>query len=214
MKKFFLSTSMVVSFIVVVNFSYAQEKQAVVAAKKVVTNTAPAATKVSPAMATSTKAVTTEITSTTQASTVADVISSSKDHTTLLAALKSAGLLETLAGSGPFTVFAPTNDAFAKIPAAGLEVLLKPEYKMALSKILTGHVVSGTLKSTDVLDAIKTGGGKAVLTTLSGDKITASEEKGKIKIVDAAGNIAFISKADIVAENGIIHSIDGTLGTQ
>jgi uncharacterized surface protein with fasciclin (FAS1) repeats len=211
MKKFFLTTSMVASFILIVSLGFAQEKQAVATAKKTVAKVVtPVAEKITPAPAMASQVVA----ATMQANTVADVITASKNHSTLLAALKSAGLVETLAGAGPFTVFAPTNDAFAKIPAAGLEVLLKPEYKAALTKILTGHVVSGTLKSQDVLEAIKTGGGKAILTTLSGDKITATEEKGKIKITDAAGNIAHISMADTNADNGIIHSIDAVFGTQ
>jgi uncharacterized surface protein with fasciclin (FAS1) repeats len=197
MKKLFYSTSMVVLFILVINLGYAQEKQAVTTVKTVVPKEAKATME-----------------NAAQASSVTDVITSSKSHSTLLAALKNAALLETLSGTGPFTVFAPSNDAFTKIPTTALEIMMKPEYNQALTKILTGHVLSGVVKSQDIIDAIKAGAGNATFTTLNGDKITASEEKGKIKITDAMGNIAYISTANINAENGVIHSIDAVFGTK
>lgn len=211
MKKLFFTTSLVATFILVVNVGFSQEKQAAATAKKTV---AKVVTPVGEKIATEPAVVSTTSAGLLQPNTVADVIASSKNYSTLLTALKSAGLVETLAGAGPFTVFAPTNDAFAKIPTAGLDILMKPEYKAALTKILTGHVVSGSLKSNDIFEAIKTGGGKAILTTLSGDKLTAIEEKGKIRITDAAGNIAYVSLADTASDNGVIHSIDGVFGTQ
>jgi uncharacterized surface protein with fasciclin (FAS1) repeats len=197
MKKLFYSTSMVVLFILVLNLGYAQEKQTVAAAKTAVT-----------------KEVKSTMENTAQTSTITDVITASKNHSTLLAALKNTALLETLSGAGPFTVFAPSNDAFAKIPTTALEIMMKPEYNQALTKILTGHVLSGIIKSQDIIDAIKAGAGNAIFTTLNGEKITATEEKGKIKLTDAMGNSAYISTSNITAENGIIHSIDAVFGTK
>jgi uncharacterized surface protein with fasciclin (FAS1) repeats len=213
MKKFLLSTNMVATFILIINLGYAQEKQTVASVKKTVAKVAaPVSEKVASAMAQQKNETATSAITASQTGTVADVITASKKHSTLLTAINNAGLLETLAGSGPITVFAPSNDAFAKIPAAGLEILLKPEYKLALTKILTGHVLSGSFKSQDILDAINAGEGKASFTSLSGDKITASKEKGKIKLVDSIGNAAYISIADIAADNGFIHTIDTVLG--
>jgi uncharacterized surface protein with fasciclin (FAS1) repeats len=213
MKKFLLSTNLVATFILIINLGYAQEKQTVASVKKTVTKAvAPVSEKVAPAMAQQKNETATSAITASQTGTVADIIAASKKHSTLLTAINNAGLLETLAGSGSITVFAPSNDAFAKIPVAGLEILLKPEYKLALTKILTGHVLSGSFKSQDILDAINAGEGKASFTTLSGDKITASKEKGKIKLTDSIGNAAYISIADIAADNGFVHTIDAVLG--
>lgn len=142
---------------------------------------------------------------------IVDVAAGSPAHTTLVAAVKAAGLVETLKGKGPFTVFAPTNDAFGKLPAGTVETLLKPEAKAALTGILTYHVVAGKLDAKAVGDAIKAGGGKAVLTTVAGGKLTASVENGKVKITDAKGNSAFVTAADLNASNGVIHVIDSVL---
>jgi uncharacterized surface protein with fasciclin (FAS1) repeats len=213
MKKSLLSTNLVATFILIINLGYAQEKQTVASVKKTVTKAvAPVSEKVAPAMAQQKNETATSAITASQTGTVADIIAASKKHSTLLTAINNAGLLETLAGSGPITVFAPSNDAFAKIPVAGLEILLKPEYKLALTKILTGHVLSGSFKSQDILDAINAGEGKASFTTLSGDKIIASKEKGKIKLTDSIGNAAYISIADIAADNGFVHTIDAVLG--
>lgn len=142
---------------------------------------------------------------------IVDVAAGSPAHTTLVAAVKAAGLVETLKGKGPFTVFAPTNDAFGKLPAGTVETLLKPEAKGALTGILTYHVVAGKLDAKAVGEAIKAGGGKAVLTTVAGGKLTASVENGKVKITDAKGNSAFVTAADLNASNGVIHVIDSVL---
>jgi hypothetical protein len=142
---------------------------------------------------------------------IVDVAAGSPAHTTLVAAVKAAGLVETLKGKGPFTVFAPTNDAFGKLPAGTVETLLKPENKAALTGILTYHVVAGKLDAKAVGAAIKAGGGKAELTTVAGDKLTASVENGKVKITDAKGNSAYVTAADLNASNGVIHVIDSVL---
>ena len=142
---------------------------------------------------------------------IVDVAAGSPAHTTLVAAVKAAGLVETLKGKGTFTVFAPTNDAFGKLPAGTVETLLKPENKAALTGILTYHVVAGKLDAKAVGAAIKAGGGKAELTTVAGGKLTASVENGKVKITDAKGNSAYVTAADLNASNGVIHVIDSVL---
>jgi uncharacterized surface protein with fasciclin (FAS1) repeats len=142
---------------------------------------------------------------------IVDVAAGSPAHTTLVAAVKAAGLVETLKGKGPFTVFAPTNDAFGKLPAGTVETLLKPENKAALTGILTYHVVAGKLDAKAVGAAIKAGGGKAELTTVAGGKLTASVENGKVKITDAKGKSAYVTAADLNASNGVIHVIDSVL---
>jgi uncharacterized surface protein with fasciclin (FAS1) repeats len=139
---------------------------------------------------------------------VVDVAVSSEAHTTLVAAVKAAGLVETLKGKGPFTVFAPTNDAFSKLPAGTVETLLKPENKAQLTGILTYHVVAGKLDAKAVLAAIKAGNGKAVLTTVAGGKLTASVENGKVVLTDEKGGKATVTATDLKASNGIIHVID------
>lgn len=142
---------------------------------------------------------------------IVDVAAGSPAHTTLVAAVKAAGLVETLKGKGPFTVFAPTNDAFGKLPAGTVETLLKPENKGMLTGILTYHVVAGKLDAKAVGAAIKAGGGKAELTTVAGGKLIASVENGKVKITDAKGNSAYVTAADLNASNGVIHVIDSVL---
>lgn len=142
---------------------------------------------------------------------VVDIAVGSADHTTLVAAVKAADLVATLKSEGPFTVFAPTNAAFDKLPEGTVASLLKPENKAQLAKILTYHVVSGNLDAAAVLDAIKKGDGKVVLTTVSGGKLTASLDMGKVKLTDEAGNSAFVTAADLKGTNGVIHVIDAVV---
>ncbi len=132
----------------------------------------------------------------------------SKDHTTLVAAVKAAGLVDTLKSAGPFTVFAPTNAAFAKLPAGTVETLLKPENKATLSSILTYHVVPGKLAAADVLAAIKAGGGSAVLTTVQGGKLTGRVVGGKVVLTDTKGGTSTVTQADVMQSNGVIHVVD------
>jgi uncharacterized surface protein with fasciclin (FAS1) repeats len=132
----------------------------------------------------------------------------SKDHTTLVAAVKAAGLVETLQGTGPFTVFAPTNQAFALLPAGTVDNLLKPENKTMLSKILTYHVVAGKLDSKALAKKIKDGKGKAELVTVSGGKLWASMEGNSLMIWDEKGGSATVSIKDVYQSNGVIHVID------
>ena len=143
--------------------------------------------------------------------TVVDVAVGSKAHTTLVAAVKAAGLVETLQGAGPFTVFAPTNEAFAKLPKGTVESLLKPENKATLTKILTYHVVAGNLDATAVLAAIKAGKGKVTLKTVSGGSLTASLKNGKVILKDEKGGTATVTATDLKAGNGVIHVIDGVV---
>jgi uncharacterized surface protein with fasciclin (FAS1) repeats len=146
-----------------------------------------------------------------QSKTVADIAATSKDHTTLVAALKSANLVDALKAKGPFTVFAPTNEAFAKLPAKAVEDLMKPENKEALAKILTSHVIAGNYKSSDVVNAIKAGNGKAELATLNGEKLYFTMEGSNVKVSNAAGSSAIVSIADIAADNGVVHVLDGVI---
>src|SRR5580698_10732951 len=135
----------------------------------------------------------------------------SKDHTTLVAAVKAAGLVDTLQGPGPFTVFAPTNEAFAKLPAGTVDTLLKPENKDQLVKILTYHVVAGKVSSKELIRMIKKGGGKAELKTVSGGTLTASLNMGKVVLTDEKGGTAMVTIADVYQSNGVIHVIDSVL---
>jgi uncharacterized surface protein with fasciclin (FAS1) repeats len=139
---------------------------------------------------------------------VVDVAMGSKDHTTLVAAVKAADLVTTLKGKGPFTVFAPSNSAFDKLPKGTVENLLKPESKKALVNLLTYHVVAGSLKATDVLAAIKAGNGKAVVKTIQGENLTASLENGKVILTDAKGGKATVTATDLAGSNGVVHVID------
>ncbi|MBC7988022.1 MAG: fasciclin domain-containing protein [Luteimonas sp.] len=135
----------------------------------------------------------------------------SKDHTTLVAAVKAAGLVETLKGAGPFTVFAPTNAAFAALPAGTVDTLLKPESKPALTKVLTYHVVAGKMDAAALTKAITAGGGKASLKTVSGGTLTASAAGGKVMVMDESGGTANVTIADVIQSNGVIHVVDKVL---
>ena len=135
----------------------------------------------------------------------------SKDHTTLVAAVKAAGLVETLKGKGPFTVFAPTNDAFAKLPAGTVETLVKPESKATLTKILTYHVVAGKHDAKSLMKMAKGKGGKATLKTVSGGELTVWLKDGKVGITDEKGGTAWVTTADVIQSNGVIHVIDTVL---
>lgn len=139
---------------------------------------------------------------------VVDVAISSKEHTTLVAAVKAADLVETLKGKGPFTIFAPVNAAFEKLPAGTVENLLKPEMKKTLVGVLTYHVVAGNLDAKAVLSAIKKGDGKAVLTTVAGGKLTATIDGGKVILTDENGNKSTVITTDLNGSNGVIHVID------
>ncbi|MBD1367425.1 fasciclin domain-containing protein [Mucilaginibacter sp. ZT4R22] len=135
----------------------------------------------------------------------------SKDHTTLVAAVKAAGLVPTLQSAGPFTVFAPTNEAFGKLPAGTVDMLVKPENKAALTKILTYHVVAGKISSADLLAKIKAGGGKAELNTVSGGILTAMADGKKIYLVDEKGGKSWVTIADVNQSNGVIHVVNTVL---
>ena len=135
----------------------------------------------------------------------------SKDHTTLVAAVKAAGLVDTLKGPGPFTVFAPTNDAFAALPAGTVDTLLKPENKGMLSGILTYHVVAGKMDAAALTKAIADGKGKAMLKTVAGGNLTTMAANGGVTITDEKGGTAKVSTADVVQSNGVIHVIDKVL---
>ena len=135
----------------------------------------------------------------------------SKDHTTLVAAVKAADLVDTLSGKGPFTVFAPTNDAFAKLPAGTVDTLLKPENKDALVGVLTYHVVPGRLSAKDLMDAAKKGGGKTTLKTVQGEDLTVELKDGAVWVWDAKGNAAKITIKNVMQSNGVIHVIDTVL---
>jgi uncharacterized surface protein with fasciclin (FAS1) repeats len=135
----------------------------------------------------------------------------SADHTTLVAAVQAAGLVETLTGPGKFTVFAPTNDAFAKLPAGTVETLLMPANKDMLVKILTCHVVAANAMSTDIVGMITADGGSHKIETVGGCVFTASMADGKVMITDEQGNVATVTIADVVQSNGVIHVIDTVL---
>ena len=135
----------------------------------------------------------------------------SKDHTTLVAAVKAAGLADTLSGSGPFTVFAPTNEAFAGLPAGTVESLLKPENKTTLTKILTYHVVPGRLTERDLADKVAAGGGKASLKTVEGDSVTVSKDGDRWQVTDEKGNVADVTIGNVMQSNGVIYVIDKVL---
>jgi uncharacterized surface protein with fasciclin (FAS1) repeats len=132
----------------------------------------------------------------------------SKDHTTLVAAVKAAGLVDTLKGPGPFTVFAPTNEAFAALPAGTVDTLLKPANKASLTKVLTYHVVAGTLSTATLGKMIREGGGSATLKTVEGGTLTASEKGHTIYITDAKGDVATITISDVFQSNGVIQVIN------
>lgn len=135
----------------------------------------------------------------------------SKDHTTLVAAVKAAGLVDTLTGKGPFTVFAPTNEAFAALPAGTVETLLKPENKDQLVKVLTCHVVAADAMSAMIDKMIKDDGGMHKVKTVGGCELTASEKDGKFMLTDETGGVATVTIADVKQSNGVIHVIDKVL---
>ncbi|OYU16076.1 MAG: fasciclin [Alphaproteobacteria bacterium PA4] len=142
---------------------------------------------------------------------IVDNAVNSADHTTLVAAVKAADLVATLKSPGPFTVFAPTNAAFAKLPTGTVETLVKPENKATLTKILTYHVVPGKMTAGAIVAAIKAGGGKAELTTVQGEKLTASLMGKGVMLTDAKGGMAMVTIADVNQSNGVIHVIDTVL---
>ena len=136
----------------------------------------------------------------------------SKDHTTLVAAVKAAGLVDTLSGPGPFTVFAPANAAFAKLPAGTVDTLLKPENKATLTKVLTYHVVAGRMTAVNLMKAVKDGEGEAHLKTVAGaDLVVKQAGPGKLSIADAKGDVATVTIPDVLQSNGVIHVIDTVL---
>jgi uncharacterized surface protein with fasciclin (FAS1) repeats len=135
----------------------------------------------------------------------------SRDHTTLVAAVKAAGLVDTLKTAGPFTVFAPTNMAFGALPAGTVDTLLKPENKATLAQVLTYHVVPGRLDATALGEQIRAGGGKAMRKTVSGGMLTATMRGNEVVIVDAKGNMAVVTTADVYQSNGVIHVVDQVL---
>src|SRR5271170_7607260 len=135
----------------------------------------------------------------------------SKDHTTLVAAVKAGGLVETLECPGPFTVFAPTNEAFAKLPAGTVDTLLKPENKDTLDKVLTYHVVPGRISSKDLKKVVKEGNGKATLKTVQGEDLTVAIVSGKIVLTDAKGGASTVTIADVFQSNGVIDVVDTVL---
>jgi uncharacterized surface protein with fasciclin (FAS1) repeats len=132
-------------------------------------------------------------------------------HKTLIAAVKAGDLVDTLNSPGPFTVFAPTDDAFNKLPAGTVDTLVKPENKATLNKILTYHVVAGRISSRQLAGMIKKGGGKATLKTVQGEDLTATMSGGKIMLTDAKGGMATITTADVFQSNGVINVIDTVL---
>nr|WP_145548877.1 fasciclin domain-containing protein [Variovorax boronicumulans] len=135
----------------------------------------------------------------------------SKDHTTLVAAVKAAGLVDTLKGPGPFTVFAPTNAAFAALPAGTVDTLLKPENKAMLSGILTYHVVAGKVDAKSLVKMIEDGKGSASLKTVAGGTLTAKSSGGKVMVTDEKGGTATVTIADVMQSNGVIHVVDKVL---
>lgn len=143
--------------------------------------------------------------------TIVENASAAPNLTTLVSAVTAAGLVETLSGAGPFTVFAPTNDAFAKLPAGTVEGLVKPAAKADLTKILTYHVVPGKMTAADLSAAITAGGGKAQLTTVQGAKLTATASGGTITLTDAKGGKSTVTQGDVMQSNGVVHVIDTVL---
>ena len=143
--------------------------------------------------------------------TIVDNAVNSKDHTTLVAAVQAAGLVDTLKGPGPFTVFAPVNAAFEKLPAGTVESLVKPENKDTLTTVLTYHVVPGRMTAKDLAAAIKKGGGKATLTTVQGGTLTAAMMGKTIMLTDAKGGMSHVTQGDVMQSNGVIHVVDTVL---
>lgn len=135
----------------------------------------------------------------------------SKDHTTLVAAVKAAGLVDTLMSTGPFTVFAPVNKAFDKLPSGTVQTLLKPENKGTLTAVLTYHVVPGKLSAQELMSEVKAGGGKAMLKTVQGETLTVMQAGRRLEIVDQKGDKSFVTIPDVFQSNGVIHVVDTVL---
>lgn len=132
----------------------------------------------------------------------------SADHTTLVAAVKAAGLVDTLSGTGPFTVFAPTNAAFAKLPAGTVDTLLQPANRATLASVLTYHVVPGRISAADLMSQIRAGGGSARLTTVQGGVLTAQMMGNTVMLIDAKGGMSHVTQANVFQSNGVIHVTD------
>ena len=143
--------------------------------------------------------------------TVVDIAVGSQDHTTLVAAVKAAGLVETLASDGKFTVFAPTNDAFAKLPDGTVDTLLQPENKGTLTKVLTAHVVAGEVRAGDLVSKINAHGGAFNFSTVSGDALTAKLHGNHVYIFDESGGAALVTAADLESGNGVVHVVNDVL---
>ncbi len=143
--------------------------------------------------------------------TIVGVASGNENFSTLVAAVQAADLVGTLSSEGPFTVFAPTNDSFSKLPEGTVENLLKPENKAALINLLTYHVVAGKFPAASVIDAIKTNDGSFVVETVQGDKLTLSLDGENVNLIDAQGNASTVIMADVEASNGVIHAIDAVV---
>jgi uncharacterized surface protein with fasciclin (FAS1) repeats len=135
----------------------------------------------------------------------------SKDHTMLVAAIEAAGLVETLQGEGPFTVFAPVNKAFEKLPKGTVATLLKPENKAALTAVLTYHVIPAKISAADFVAAVKKGGGEATYKTLEGEELTVRQDGRRLEIIDAKGGKSFVTIADVNQKNGVVHVVDTVL---
>jgi uncharacterized surface protein with fasciclin (FAS1) repeats len=135
----------------------------------------------------------------------------SKDHTTFFAALKAANLVETLQGDGPFTVFAPVNKAFDKLPKGTIEKFLKPENKATLIAVLTYHVIPGKISAADFVAAVKKGGGVATYKTVEGEELTVRQDGRRLEIIDAKGDKSFVTVADVIQKNGVMHVVDTVL---
>lgn len=146
-----------------------------------------------------------------QPTTIVDVAVGNENFSTLVAAVKAAGLVETLSSEGPFTVFAPTNEAFSKLPAGTVDNLLKPENVEKLKSVLTYHVVAGKFEAAAVIDAINKNNGKFTVTTVQGGKIDLILKDGKVVLTDANGNSSTVAMADVAASNGVIHAIDSVV---
>ncbi len=143
--------------------------------------------------------------------TIVENAANSKDHTTLVAAVKAAGLVDTLSGPGPFTVFAPTNEAFDKLPPGTVATLVKPENKADLTKILTYHVVSGRYTTADLVKMIKDGGGTATLTTVQGEPLTLTRKGHHLLLTDQKGGVSHVTIGDVYQSNGVIFVVDAVL---
>lgn len=142
---------------------------------------------------------------------IVDIAASDDNFSTLVVAVKTAGLVETLKSDGPFTVFAPTNAAFAKLPDGTVESLLKPESKKALTKILTYHVIAGKFNAKDVIAAINSSDGSYTVETVSGDRLTATLANGTVLLTDENGGVSAVTKTDLNTSNGVIHVIDSVV---